>query len=317
MKNINKIDGETMVINTKEINKKLKNPSEFLTFSENRILNQIDDCAAQILPLANTKPIILISGPSGSSKTTTAIKLAKALRKNGADVCYISMDKYFKNFTDEEKALKRQNKLDLESPERVDAKCLNKDIDVLLNGGEIYLPSYDFLTNTRTLSQTRLCRNGGFVIIEGIHALNPTLLGENDDVSSRFYVSVRTRVVDSNGDKLHPCKIRLCRRMIRDKLYRGRNFDETIRLFSKVQRGENQFIIPNKSRANFNIDTFIEYEPCIYRNYLFDDLKELSEKFSDIKDIFNALDEIEPLDDSLVASDAFIREFIGNSSLSY
>ena len=301
MKNINKIDGETMVINTKEINEKLKNPSEFLTFSENRILNQIDDCAAQILPLANTKPIILISGPSGSSKTTTAIKLAKALRKNGADVCYISMDKYFKNFTDEEKALKRQNKLDLESPERVDAKCLNKDIDVLLNGGEIYLPSYDFLTNTRTLSQTKLCRNGGFVIIEGIHALNPTLLGENDDVSSRFYVSVRTRVVDSNGDKL----------------YRGRDFDETIRLFSKVQRGENQFIIPNKSRANFNIDTFIEYEPCIYRNYLFDDLKELSEKFSDIKDILNALDEIEPLDDSLVASDAFIREFIGNSSLSY
>lgn len=65
--------------------------------------------------------------------------------------------------------------------------------------------------------------------------------------------------------------------MIRDKLYRGRDFDETIRLFSKVQRGENQFIIPNKSRANFNIDTFIEYEPCIYRNYLFDDLKELSE----------------------------------------
>ena len=64
-------------------------------------------------------------------------------------------------------------------------------------------------------------------------------------------------------------------------------------------------------------DTFIEYEPCIYRNYLFDDLKELSEKFSDIKDVFNALDEIEPLDDSLVASDAFIREFIGNSSLSY
>ena len=93
-----------MVINTKEINEKLKNPSEFLTFSENRVLNQIDDCAAQILPLANTKPIILISGPSGSSKTTTAIKLAKVLRKNGADVCYISMDKYFKKFIGEEKA---------------------------------------------------------------------------------------------------------------------------------------------------------------------------------------------------------------------
>ena len=58
-------------------------------------------------------------------------------------------------------------------------------------------------------------------------------MGENDDVTNRIYVSVRTRVIDSNGDKLHPCKIRLCRRMIRDKLYRGRTYEETIRLFSK------------------------------------------------------------------------------------
>ena len=43
----------------------------------------------------------------------------------------------------------------------------------------------------------------------------------------------------------------------------------------------------------------------------------LNENGEKIKDILNALDEIEPLDDSLVASDAFIREFIGNSSLSY
>jgi hypothetical protein len=41
------------------------------------------------------------------------------LRKNGADVCYISMDKYFKNFTDEERALKKLNKIDLEAPDRV------------------------------------------------------------------------------------------------------------------------------------------------------------------------------------------------------
>lgn len=66
------------------------------------------------------------------------------MRKNGADVCYISMDKYFKNFTDEERALKKLNKIDLEAPDRVDAEYLNKDIDTLLNGGEIYLPNYDF-----------------------------------------------------------------------------------------------------------------------------------------------------------------------------
>lgn len=306
-----------MVIYTSKINEKLKNADDFLLSSENKILNQIDKCAKRILPLQDTRPIILISGPSGSSKTTTAIKLAKALRKNGADVCYISMDKYFKNFTDEERALKKLNKIDLEAPDRVDAECLNKDIDTLLNGGEIYLPNYDFLTNTRTLSNTKLSRNGGFVIIEGIHALNPVIMGENDDVTNRIYVSVRTRVIDSNGDKLHPCKIRLCRRMIRDKLYRGRTYEETIRLFPKVQRGENQFIMPYKNRSHFNIDTFIEYEPCVYKNYLYNDLSALSQKFGDIKDIVNALDEVEPLDDKVIPSDAFEREFIGNSSLSY
>jgi hypothetical protein len=39
--------------------------------------------------------------------------------------------------------------------------------------------------------------------------------------------------------------------------------------------------------------------------------------FADIKDIVNALDEIEPIDDTLIPTDAFIREFIGGSSLSY
>ena len=105
--------------------------------------------------------------------------------------------------------------------------------------------------------------------------------------------------------------------MIRDKLYRGRTYEETIRLFPKVQRGENQFIMPYKNRSHFNIDTFIEYEPCVYKNYLYNDLSALSQKFSDIKDVVNALDEVEPLDDKIIPRDAFEREFIGNSSLSY
>lgn len=306
-----------MVIHTKEINERLQNAGEFVKTGENRLNSQIEQTANSIIKSGKTKPIILISGPSGSSKTTTAIKLAKNLRSKGEKVCYISMDKYFKNFTPEEKELKKQNKLDLEAPERVDGEYLNKDIDTLLNGGEISLPSYDFLTNTRALSETKLKRNDGFVIIEGIHALNPTLLGENDDTSERIYVSVRTRVVDSNNDKLHPCKIRLCRRMIRDKLYRGRSFEETIKLFAKVQRGENQFIMPYKNRADFNIDTFIDYEPCVYRTLLFDELKKLEEKFADIRDVVNALDEVDIIDDTLIPTDAFIREFIGGSSLAY
>ena len=307
-----------MIITTKPINGKIvADESGFITESENFVLSQIDNTAEKIADSLDEKPIILIAGPSGSSKTTTAMKLSSAIKKHGANVCYISMDKYFKNFTQHERELKRQGKIDLESPDRVDIDYLNNDIDTLINGGEIDIPKYDFPTNTRTLSGDKLSRNGGFVIIEGIHALNDKLMSKNEGCANRIYVSVRTRVVDSNGDKLHPCKIRMMRRMIRDKLYRGRDIEKTIKMFPNVQHGENKYIMPFKGSADFNIDTFIKYEPNVYKHILFDELEQLAPKYADVRDIVNALDEVEAIVPDEIPSDAMIREFIGGSSLHY
>ena len=291
-----------MIITTKTINGKIvADESGFITESENFVLSQIDNTAEKIADSLDEKPIILIAGPSGSSKTTSAMKLSSAIKKHGVNVCYISMDKYFKNFTQHERELKRQGKIDLESPDRVDIDYLNNDIDTLINGGEI----------------DKLSRNGGFVIIEGIHALNDKLMSKNEGCASRIYVSVRTRVVDSNGDKLHPCKIRMMRRMIRDKLYRGRDIEETIKMFPNVQHGENKYIMPFKGSADFNIDTFIKYEPNVYKHILFDELEQLAPKYADVRDIVNALDEVDAIVPDKIPSDAMIREFIGGSSLHY
>lgn len=307
-----------MIITTKTINGKIvADESGFITESENFVLSQIDNTAEKIADSLDEKPIILIAGPSGSSKTTSAMKLSSAIKKHGVNVCYISMDKYFKNFTQHERELKRQGKIDLESPDRVDIDYLNNDIDTLINGGEIDIPKYDFPTNTRTLSGDKLSRNGGFVIIEGIHALNDKLMSKNEGCASRIYVSVRTRVVDSNGDKLLPCKIRMMRRMIRDKLYRGRDIEETIKMFPNVQHGENKYIMPFKGSADFNIDTFIKYEPNVYKHILFDELEQLAPKYADVRDIVNALDEVDAIVPDKIPSDAMIREFIGGSSLHY
>lgn len=306
-----------MKISTMQINRAIKDDTDFLTQSENNVSRQIALCAGNIIEYSNEKPIILISGPSGSSKTTAAIKLADFLRANGKGVCCLSMDKYFKSFTDDEKELKRLNKIDLESPERVDKEYLYNDIDTLLNGGDIYLPSYSFLTNSRTLTDKKINRENGFIIIEGIHALNSLLMADCDGISSKIYVSVRTRVTDCSGDTLHPCKIRLLRRMMRDKLFRGRSAEETVKAFAGVQYGENKYIMPYKRNADFNIDTFIGYEPCVYKKYLYKKLVALSEKYADVRDIVGALDEVAELDIERIPKDAFIREFIGGSSLSY
>ena len=76
-----------------------------------------------------------------------------------------------------------------------------------------------------------------------------------DESSARLYISVRTRVADG-GLVLHPAKIRLLRRMVRDRLYRSRSVEETLRLYDSVQRGEGLYIMPHKHRATHEIDTF-------------------------------------------------------------
>ena len=307
-----------MIISTSEINSKTKLGKEkFIEESDNQYQEKIKATAEKICCEEKERPLILISGPSGSGKTTTAIKLYQAISAMGHKVCYISMDRYFKNFSEEQKLLKKQNKIDLESPERVDRDCLNRDLETLLNGGKIELPAYDFQTNTRRPSGKILDRQGGFVILEGIHALNPDILGDTDDSSTRIYVSVRSRLIDSEKDKLHPCKIRLMRRMMRDKLYRGRQIVETLKLFPSVQRGENRYILPYKYRSDEDIDTFIPYEACVYRDVLFSELKEIAPKYADVRDIVQGLDELIPISPKLVPGDALLREFIGNSSLKY
>ncbi len=307
-----------MLITTSAINSKAEQGKEkFIEESEKQYQERLKKAAEKICLTEQERPLILISGPSGSGKTTTAIKLYQTIRSMGHKVCYISMDRYFKNFSEEEKILKQQNKIDLESPERVDSEHLNRDLDILLNGGKIELPAYDFSTNTRRPSGKTIDRQGGFVILEGIHALNPDILGDTDSSSTRIYVSVRSRLIDSNGDKLHPCKIRLMRRMMRDKLYRGRQIEETVRLFPSVQRGENRYILPYKYRSDEDIDTFIPYEACVYRDVLFSELKGIADKYADIRDIVQGLDEILPISPKLVPGDALLREFIGDSSLKY
>ncbi len=305
-------------IDTKVINSALSaNENDFIHDSEEKVFSAIRNMGERIIQQYDSKRLILVSGPSGSGKTTVAIKLHRILRSMGYGVCYISMDKYFKNFTDEERVLKQKNKIDLESPDRLDAEYLKQDILTLLDGGKINIPYYDFATNTRTLTAKTVSADDGFIIVEGIHALNPEFFSDYDAISDKVYISVRTRVTNSDSDCLHPCKIRLLRRILRDKLYRGRLPKETIKMFPSVQRGENVNILPFKQRADYSINTFIDYEPCIYRHYLFDELEGLVQECADIRDIVSALDEVLPMPSENVPSDALIREFIGGSTLSY
>ena len=306
-----------ITVTTKRINEQLALGAEgFVEKCEKDLDGKVSEIAGKMIEIgSDRRPLILLAGPSGSGKTTIAAKLCYAIRGMGHPVCYLSMDSYFKTFTDEERALKAKNQIDLESPERLDAAFLNSELKKLIDGGKIDIPKYDFGTNSRLMTGKYISRNGGFVIVEGIHALNPAVLGDNDEFSTRIYASVRTRVVDSEGDKLHPSKIRLLRRMLRDKLFRSRAPADTIVMYDSVEQGEQKYIMPYKYRASINIDTFLQYEPALYRAYL-PEIAGLAREHKNVRDVVKALDELTPLENVNIPANALIREFIGSDKQS-
>lgn len=293
------------------INQMAKTPESLISLSDADYRAKIGDVVSHIRETARKRPIILISGPSGSGKTTSARLIEKALDENGMQTHVLSMDNYFHPLTAKEKILFAENKLDLESPLRLDAELLNAHLDALHEGKEVEIPRFNFLTNEREYSGTRLSlHEGEMIILEGIHALNPTVIAA-EDYTTRVYVSVRTRLEFPDGRLLHSSKLRLARRMIRDCRTRGRSYEGTVDLYESVERGENLYIMPYKHRAHFDIDTFHPCEPCFYKNLLPASLSDAEAKYDWLSELFEALALVEPLAPSLLPENSLIREFVG------
>ena len=278
---------------------------------------QIRQAAEIIAANAENRPIVLLAGPSGSGKTTTALLLKRELDRMGIRMHTLSMDDYFCPLTQEELELLSRNELDLEKPTRVDIPFFREHLDRIAAGDEILLPRYDFKESKRVFEGKTLRRKPGeLVIMEGIHALNPEVTG-HDEQTTRIYVSVRTRITAKDGMVLHPSKIRLVRRLLRDRTCRGRALTDTIGMREKVDRGEQKYIMPFKERAHCSVDSFYSSEMGVYRTFLLEDLKLLAPQEPELLDIIQVMEELPEISAQIVPSDSLLREFIGGSELAY
>jgi uridine kinase len=287
---------------------------EYVTDSEGRYLRQVEKTARLLIENGKEKPVILISGPSGSGKTTTAFRIRNALRKMGVQTHALSMDNYFLPLHDPRNEREPDGKIDFESPKRLDGELLNDHLEKISRGEEIILPVFDFANQKRTEGERYRRKKNEFVIIEGIHSLNPGVTGCVSDSASGVYVSVRTRVKSKNGRLLHPSKIRLARRLVRDKLFRGRHAAQTLEFFENVENGEKAYILPYKGLAEYNIDTFIAYETAVYKHFLTDELNALRESYGKLEryaELAEVLAEILGVDLKYAPDDSLVREFAG------
>ncbi len=297
-----------------EINRQLAdNPTAFVDEAEANYDRQLTNIADYIAQHSEQCPVVLLSGPSGSGKTTSALMLEHKLDRRGLETHTLSQDNYFRTLTEEDHRLLEAGQLDLESPSRVDEVLLTGQLEDIIAGKTVELTEFDFRTHTRRPSGKTLTRKPGeVVILEGIHSLNPHVVQLPEDQTVRLYVSVRTRVEGPDGALLHPKYIRLLRRMLRDVQHRGRQAEDTLKMFHSVNLGEDRFIMPYKHRSTFDIDTFFAYEVNVYRNYLLDDLTALSDR-PEIAEVLPVLTAALPLEAAAIPETALIREFIGDS----
>ncbi len=303
-----------MQISITEINKKINDPA-FIAECEEKYHNTVTDTAKKIITQKDNCPIILISGPSGSGKTTTAMMLEKALDDMGHETHVLSMDNYFHPLSKEQQKLAAEDKIDLESPERVDIEFLNAQLTDIIACKPVMLPKFNFTDNIREESGRILHRKEGeMVILEGIHALNPNVITVDKTVG--IYVSVRTRVETPDGRLIHPENIRLLRRMHRDTVQRGREYSETIQMYPRVQRGENKYIMPYKHRADFDFDTFVPYELNVFANM---DLEAMEKAGigNEVPELIELLKSANPLKCECVGKNSLLREFIGGGCFEY
>lgn len=306
-----------MNIEINRINSGIKqNPQEYVKSVNEIYLWHIKEIAEHIAENKEQIPVILLSGPSGSGKTTTALIIAKMLSDMGCPTHTLSMDNYFKSLTDEECELSVLGKLDLESPDRVDKELLNRQISAISRCEAVDIPNYNFATSKRDGVKMNFRRNDGeLVIFEGIHALNPDVITFDEDKLCKLYVSVRTRMVCGNII-LHPSKIRLMRRMIRDRNFRRRSLRETMNMFDNVENGENKYIMPYKHRSDYDIDTFMSYEMNVYKESLLDELRTMTD-IPELADVTEVLENLDPLDKKYITPDSLICEFIGGGMFKY
>ena len=124
-------------------------------------------------------------------------------------------------------------------------------------------------------------------------------------------------LIGPNGETvLHPSRLRLMRRMLRDRNFRHRSVAETLSMFEHVQAGEHKYIAPYKKRALFSVDTFLPYELGIYKTLLDGEL-EAEMQHSLLRELRQMWDDVEPLRLEQVPADSLVREFAGDSAFHY
>ena len=172
----------------------------------------------------------------------------------------ISLDDYFVNRLDTPRD--EFGEYDYESLYALDLEQFNADLNALLRGEEVSLPTYDFEHGQRVYKGNVMkLEKDDILLIEGIHGLNPDLSTQIPEFQKfKVYISALTTLSIDDHNWVPTSDNRLLRRIIRDHKYRGVSAQETIARWQSVRRGEEKWIFPFQENADAMFNSSLIFE---------------------------------------------------------
>ena len=301
--------------NVSSLNNKVTkgNVDDIVLLSENIQNNSLFKISETIYNNKKLK-LILLAGPSSSGKTTTSKKLELFLKGFGLNPIAISIDNYF---VDRDKTPRLPDgSYDFESLNSINVELFNKNLKDLLNGKEVTLPVYNFITGKSELSDESIkLGEKEILIVEGLHALNEELTYSIDKKNKyKIYLCPLTVLSLDNHNRIRTTDNRLLRRIVRDNRTRGYSASDTLSTWSKVREGEEKYVFPFQDEADVIFNTSLIYELGVLKTYaepLLYSVEENDPMYKEAVRLLNLLKNILPISNDYIPVDSIVREFIG------
>ncbi len=281
---------------------------------------KIAELAEQIASKKDVK-MVLIAGPSSSSKTTFAKKLGLQLRIKGLKPVTIGTDDYFV-----ERPLTPRDEngdYDFETIDALDLDLFNDHLTRLINGETVNIPTFDFKEGTKRYDDNKKLHlnDDEILVIEGIHCLNDKLTSKIPKENKfKIYISDLTVLNIDNFNRISTTDTRLVRRIVRDYNFRGYSAKETLDRWPSVNRGERRNIFPYQEEADAMFNSSMVYELGVLAKYakkLLAEIKQDEEEYSEARRIITFLEYFEEIDETPIPNNSLLREFIGGSVFDY
>lgn len=288
---------------------------EIMLLQEALMEQKIGNLAAQIAS-DDKKKFVMIAGPSSSGKTSFANRLSIQLIAKGRKPHPLSLDDYY---VDREFCPKNPDgSFDFECLESIDIKLFNEDMNRLLKGEAVDMPSFNFKTGKREYRGRKLVLGpDDILVIEGIHGLNDRL---SQLISSehkfKIYISALTQLNIDEHNPLSTTDERLIRRIVRDARTRGTNAMETIAMWPSVRKGERENIFPFQEQADVMFNSALVYELAVLKVYaepLLFGIERDCPEYLEAKRLLKLLDYFLPMPADGIPNNSLLREFVGGS----